>query len=202
MNYALQKDNLIRSKGLKKVNILVFVILAVFLYLIFHIVSIQNRTALDPYIAGEKFYSLSNVQFSTSPSILLPWIVISLLVFVILAPIGLFTTAKPKPLSDIIQSSVFQISFQQSQEAKEIGIINLEQGSFTITWEDNTGTPQNWKIKIELNYIDNENFFTSFARYLFMERSSPENKFFKKVILVKDWPKQEYLINYWLKGLK
>ena len=132
---------------------------------------------------------------------LVPWALITSFSVICSVLLGLLTNSHPKPLSDIITSSTFNISYNNSLEDNEFALIDLDIGKGTVTWEKKIGPVQNWKIIITLHSFDNKNSLHYLAKLLFMQKDLYENDRYFKVIFIKDWPKQEYLINYWLKSL-
>ena len=202
MYYSLKKDRIIKSKSLRKLPILIYFILSIiFLYIIGllkeKVSYFSNISGLSP--TPGTITSQSRIADFT---FILPWIIIIGLLAISLTPLGLFTQSNPKSLSEIITSNNFDIQIIKSEDNSEIGIIKLSKGKIKITWERTSGQFYTWTLLIKVLIEDStaQQSFDKFTKLLFMEKDPSENLLYTKVIPVRDWPRQEYLIHYWLEG--
>lgn len=199
MRLALQYENQISSKSVNKINILTVIIIALVLLFIF---------LFNP--AGNQFSNTtSNINFPTanianitpSNNGFTIWLIIITILLAFLVPLGAFVENKPKVISEIITSQNFELSFRVDADGQEYALIDLQHATLQIHWLDYSGQPQNWKISILLNIYDKVEDYTQLAKLLFMELDHTNKYIYQKQILAKDWPRQDYLLNYWLKGL-
>ena len=93
------------------------------------------------------------------------------------------------------------MSFDVDKEKQEYALIDLQDATLQIHWIDISGQPQNWKISILLSINNKVDSYTQLAKLLFMEQDKTSKNTFKKNILAKDWIRQDYLLQYWIKGL-
>ena len=77
-------------------------------------------------------------------------------------------------------------------------------------WHTNTGTEQNWKYILTLIVPKSakSNVLIKLPDLLLMNEVDqvneyhPENKMYQKTIFVREWPRQEYIIHYWLRSME
>ncbi|MFV2014356.1 MAG: hypothetical protein ACC656_02920 [Candidatus Heimdallarchaeota archaeon] len=131
---------------------------------------------------------------------------VSGLVLIISIPFGLFTKYSPLPINEIIKSQFFHIQIRKDHFLEtEICVIDLKGAIIEVSWEKCKGSYHHWKLEIALlinqKEIKNKLQYDQLAKMLIMEKEDEESLDYYKVILVREWPRQEYLIRYWLKNL-
>ena len=210
MIFAFQKNEIQFGKTLNKPYALIFILFSILLFILSNILVIKNNSSFPIGIVD---YSNSNSQFSFNSSnlstitsnnyLLIPSTFFVIIVFISLFYLGVFTVYQPKPLREIVTSNTLKIIFSKEADSTDIAMINLSGCSFGITWNTLNGQYQNWKINITINIKETETMdkFIQLAKFLLMENDPVDSSRFTKVIFVKDWPRQEYLLSYWLLGL-
>lgn len=203
MKLLLAKSNFVTAQKIKKLNLVTFFILSSILLGILLIVQLpkSKEILLSPSTANH-FLNVSTNQQSIVSNLIIPGILIVAIVFISLFQLGIFTRYVPKSLNEIITSKSFTFESNKLDITKEIGYIDLGGATIEIRWVDYSGQFKNWKflIMIKIQDVSKIETFSKLAKLLLMENDPDERLFYKKSIYVKDWPRQEYLIEYWLKG--
>jgi hypothetical protein len=199
----LNRESIVDSRSINKNRIiLVLFSSSIIIFLIILLITINKNSNLVLSSFNDKNI-FADLLFPNIGLVLF-WICSLVIILLGLIPLGVFSNYKPKTLQEIITSQNFKIDFSISNLNKEIGIINLKEAIIEIIWEDFSSQFQNWKINItvKINNSSNLESYEELTKLLFMERDIKDHLRHKKIIFIKDWPKQEYLLNYWLNSLK
>ena len=210
MIFAFQKNEILLRKKLNRKTTLLFILFASFLLIFSTILVINNNPSFSIAVVN---YSNSNPQnnlnygsistITQNSNLLIPSISFIIIIFISLLLLGVFTVQQPRALREIVTSNTLKIIFSKESESTDIGIIKLSGCSFEITWNTLNGQYQNWKINLTINIKESDQMdkFIQLAKFLLMEKDPVDSFKFTKVAFVKDWPRQEYLLSYWLHGL-
>lgn len=203
MKYALSKDQITRSTSFKRNNIILYVLFS-FIILNIAIFTLPKSTTVFNYTTTfANAQNISNNQSVQNFTFVFPWFIIIVLLAIILTYLGMFTKSNPKTLADILTSQNFKIEFIQNDDNIEVGLIKLPLVVLEITWNHTTGQFYTWTLFLKLILHDSAKLsdFDLFSKLLLLEKDEAEDLTYKKVFFARDWPRQEYLLNYWLQGL-
>ncbi len=203
MNLLLSKTKIVKSKSLKKSIAILYALSIIILLAIINYQLTQPLNFASKNPISTNFEVISTHRIIANLNLLMPYILLLGILTISLASFGVFTKTNPRSLAEILSSSNFDIQIKHADNNNETGIIKLAKCSILITWYRTSGQFYTWTLLIKLVNDDSSarSSFEHFSNLLCMEKDKSDNSSYKKIIPVRDWPRQEFLIHYWLEGL-